>query len=151
MRDHFTRAWLSGAIAGGLAEILNLFLIWIFNASPKHFIDFAEVLIFGTRARNYLEFALAFLGYLIFCGFLGVFYSYLLKSIGTANHLFKSVVYAVTTWFFIYAIVILFKTPAISDHAFKTTIINLFTATIFGITLDISFSKLKIFSNIRST
>lgn len=149
MKDHFTNGWIAGVAAGASAAIFNLIINWLFDIGAKHFIDFAEVLIFGHRAHNLAEFGLAFVGYLLFTGILGVIFAYLLPVIRFRYHLFKSLVFSLAVWFMVYAIVLLLKAPVLTEFGFDITFNNFVTASVFGLALNFFYFRLLRYEDMR--
>lgn len=144
MKDRFTDGLVAGVSAAIVAGVLNLVLNWIFDVHAKHFIDFAEVLLFGHKAQNWTEFGVAFVGYAIFSGIIGIAYGYLLPAFNHRYHLVKGVFISLAVWFIVFSIVQLSQHPHFAGNSLYTTVMNFASATAFGLVLDMVYFRLRL-------
>lgn len=134
IRDRFTR----GLIAGFLAWIPT----WVFNwssfqlkISDLMFLDFAGVLIYGTRVEGALERYFALLVTILFMSFLGAIFPVFLKAVGSENYVLKGMVYSCGIWFFSYAVTLLFKVSELDPMNVMTAISNFLGSAVYGVVL----------------
>lgn len=138
MKDRFTRGFTAGVLAGIITSVWNLLSYHLLHMSNLRFLDFAAVFIFGNTAMTIWEMLLSLVGTIIFFGFLGSVFIYLITLITSENLIFKSFLFGIAVWFVSYAISILFKLPELEKVTFLTALSNFFGSSIYGICLGFS-------------
>lgn len=146
MKDRFVDGLIAGVVAAIVAGGFNLVLNSIFDVRAKHFIDFAEVMLFGHKAHNWTEFGVAFVGYAIFSGIIGIVYGYSLPAFSHRYHLLKGVFVSLAIWFLVFSLVQLAKHPHFTGNSLYTTIMNFASAAVFGLVLDLVYFRLRLAS-----
>lgn len=135
LEDRFLRGFLAGVIASLIQNTVNLFSYHVLNYAKKRYLDFASEMLLGRMPETLFEAIFAQISQILFSGFLGVLFAYLLVSINTKNYLFKGWLYAIILWFFIYASGIAFKIPSLHKVAIQTAVSNFIGTTIYGLVL----------------
>jgi len=135
--DRFTRGFIA-AIPGWLLMNIWSYIAYQLNFSELRYVDWASVMIFGNLPLNHLEGIVALFIHLIFMGFLGVIFTFLVPEI-TSKHLWlKGIVFSIVVGFAIHAIPILFKTPHLIRTSLTTTITDYLGGIIWALTFAYS-------------
>jgi hypothetical protein len=134
MEDRFTRGFTAGAFAGLIINIFD-YVASILQITDTRYVDVAAHLIYGRKSDSLIELLIAYFGQLIFSAFLGAVYAYIIIGITSRNHVLKGWLYGIVIWFLVYAIIVLFNVPDISENHFPTTAVNGLLASIYGILL----------------
>ncbi|MFW5972274.1 MAG: hypothetical protein ACOCRL_02180 [Bacillota bacterium] len=141
MKDRFTAGFIAGSLAGIISSSVN-FLLMLFNFGTLRYIDFAGILIYGRKPLNFQEDLFAYIGFIIFSGLLAELFVYLIKFTGNSYYWFKSALFGTGSWFFIYAVSLLFKMPFLRRISFNSSINNFISSLVYG--LLIGYIVLKI-------
>lgn len=134
MRDRFLRGFIAG-IVGGIVMNIESFLSFYLNFTKTLYLDFAAIVIYGRWPLNSWEAYFALLTQLLFTGFLGVAFAYLLTRLTSVHYLFKGWFYGVVIWFFVFAAGVAFKIPLFERPGSVTVISNFIGASVFGLAL----------------
>jgi hypothetical protein len=134
LEDRYTRGFISGAIAGVPAMLLN-YATYYLNINSLTWIDFASIFIYGRKNITALESLFGLLAVIFFTGLVGTFFAFIVVRISSKNLVFKSWMYGVTIWFSVFAITNLFKVPELVFVNLNSAFSNFLSATIWGITL----------------
>lgn len=144
--DRFLRGLIAGVI-GGIAMNFFSFMSGIFGFTDLRMVDWASIIIYGhTPPFNQGEIIFGTMSHLIFTGFLGVVFSYLVTVIRSKNIIIKGWIYSSVIWFFIYAVTTFFRVEGTVPIALSTAISNAVSSSIYGITLGYFTKYLMIFS-----
>ncbi len=141
MQDRLT----SGLVAGIIASIPMNILDWggfIMGIHEERLLDWASVVTMGRLPLTPFEVIFAQAVQVLFCGFLGIGFAFILPQIGTAYYSLKGVIYGIMVWFVIYALALASQLPALEGHTFLSVVSSFVSSAIFGLVLAVSFNYL---------
>jgi len=139
LEDRLTSGFVAGAASFVVPTIWNHVSKLLLSLSHLTFSDCMSVFIFGRFSRNVYEYIFATLGTVVWHGFLGIVFTYLLLLIKQRNLVFKGWLFGVGIWFFAYAITLLFQLPEFAEIPLGTAASNLLSASLQGIGLGYMF------------
>jgi len=135
LRDRVARGFLAGVSGGVLMNILS-YVSYLLGVANLRYIDWPAIIITGHTPNNALETVFALLVQLIFVGFLGIVFTYLISTlIESSNHLFKGVLFGFISWFAIYAFTFLADVIKLTPLDMGTALTDFAGAVVFGLTL----------------
>ena len=133
--DRFYRG-LTASVAGGvLMNVWSFFSYHILHFSNRRFVDWISIIVYGYLPENLEQILYALLLHLLWVGFLGIIFAYLIPGITSRGYLFKGLFYGVIVGIITYGIPTLFKTPYLAVVPFKTSISNHIGGAIWGLTM----------------
>lgn len=133
--DRLTRGFMAGVVGGVFMSILSYISIKLKFANLHH-ADWPAIILFGHQPTNAVEAVFALLIQLIFVGFLGVIFTYLVTALFTStNYLFKGWLFGVISWFIIYVITFLAKIPELAPLDTGTAITDFIAGSVYGLVL----------------
>jgi hypothetical protein len=106
--DTFFRGAFCGVVAGLLKDIID-FCFSFFKVKELYFWSFSSVLAYGRLPKEAFMNVLGLTWEIIFSGFLGVLFTFMVPKIKTKHYLLMGVFYGSMAWFFIRAAVVCFK------------------------------------------
>jgi uncharacterized membrane protein YagU involved in acid resistance len=122
-------------MAGGLAMDLWGFLIKdVLQISTRNYTDWTSVVLYGFIPSNWYEFLFAFGAHILWAGFLGICFAYLLPKITPQGFRIKGAFFGFIVGFLIYGIAILSRMPFFTEIPFHTSASNAIGGIIWGIT-----------------
>lgn len=131
--DRFFRGLLSG-MSGGLAMDLWGFVVKdLLHISSRNYVDWASVVTYGFLPNNWYEFLIAFVTHLLWTGFLGIIFAYLLPNLSTRGYRIKGGFFGFVIGFFIYGIAIFLRMPFFTKIPFPTAASNAVGGIIWGV------------------
>lgn len=133
--DRFYRGLIAGMVGGVLMNLWDLISYHLFHFSKLRYLDWAGMIMYGELPKSNLAVIFALISHLIWVGFLGVVFAFLIPSITSRKYLIKGLTYGFLTGFIIYAAGIAFKMPVISHRTPETAISQFIGGTIWGLTL----------------
>ena len=141
--DRLYRGFIAGAIAGILLNAINLSCFYIFKITEIRFIDWTSILAFGYRPENLNGILLNLFFQLLWDGFLGVIFAFLIPHVTSRAYLIKGVLYGSFLTFVFRAVAVLFRLPfLINKFPLMTHEVNLLAVFIWGLTLAFILKKL---------
>ncbi len=141
IKDRFTIGFIAGVLGGVVMSILD-YISLALGISEMLFIDWAAVFIFANRTDAFGELIVAQVGQLLFSGFTGILFAYLIIGVTSKYLYFKGVVHALLVWFFSYAIVVLFEVTPLTPVRLDTILSNIVSVIIYGLVLAVVHKKL---------
>jgi len=141
INDRLTQGFISGLLAGVLLNLIDYISLSL-NIVEITYLDWAGTILFGYQPNTLNEHILALLAQILFSGILGIIFAYIIPFVTSKNILLKGLLYALSSWFFIYAIAVLFKVQGLVTFRADTVISDIFTVSIFGISLAYFFKKI---------
>lgn len=142
LNDRFIKGLIAGVIAAIAMNIINWLTHNVFKFSEMHILDFASILIHGSKPMNLGETLFALVGQIGFAGFMGIVFAYLIKYLNRSNYLLKAIVFSLFIWFSTYAVTILFGKLKHIDIA--TSLTNLAATLVYAIVLTLVLYRLEI-------
>ncbi len=133
--DRYFRGLISGIIGGIAMNLWALVVLFILQWEIIRFVDWAGIFLFGDLPRSHLQGAISLGMHIIFVGFLGVVFAFLIPQVTSRGYLLKGVSYGVITGLFIYAIPTLFQMPILAEHSTATVVSNIIGGIIWGLTM----------------
>jgi hypothetical protein len=79
------------------------------------------------------ETIIALIGQVVFTGFLSICFTYLVPAVTSKNLWLKGWLFGILSWFFIYAVFILYKMPDFGNRSVESVISYFITSSIYGI------------------
>lgn len=141
MEDRFTAGFLAGGIAG-IIQVLLDFLMKVFHLGKVRLLDYAAVLLYSAKPKFWLDTALAQIAYLSFTCASGVLFAYLIKGVGSKNHLLKGWFFAIISWFAVFAIGTMYKIQLVNKVPWQESVSNFITTSIFGLIMAVALKYL---------
>jgi uncharacterized membrane protein YagU involved in acid resistance len=131
--DLFFRGFFSG-VGGGLIQILWGFITKdLLHFSTRNYLDWSAVILFGNLSTTWYESLLAFSGHLVWTGFLGIIFGYLLPLLSPRGYLFKGIVYSFMISYFLDGLAVIFRIPYFTMVPFSTALTNAIGSILWGI------------------
>ena len=131
-------------------QLWSFFSFHLLQLTELRFVDWAAILVYGKHLSLVSEGVLAFLIQIIFSGFLGIIFAYLLRHITSHLYLLKGVIFALIIGFFIYATPVLFQTPLLKEANLGTVLSNQIGGLLWGLTCAYTLMRLKPYETIVS-
>ena len=132
--DRFTRGLIAGMVAGIPMNIWSLTANYI-NLSDTRLLDWGAIMIFGHYPQNTIQLITGQLAQLLWTGFVGIIFSFLVPIITSRLFLLKGAFYGFIMGFVFYAIPVLLETKYLSVTSTGTAISNAISGIIWGLTL----------------
>ncbi|PKM83046.1 MAG: hypothetical protein CVU89_02655 [Firmicutes bacterium HGW-Firmicutes-14] len=120
--DRFKRGLAAGVAGGILMNIWDLTSYYILGLAKERYLDWASIFVFGDLPRNIPEAVYSQLTQLLWVGFLGIVFAYLIPFINSRDYLLKGAFFGFITGFVIYALPVAFKVPYLSRAEFGTVV-----------------------------
>lgn len=132
MKDRMYFGFVVGLIAGIPLSIWSVFSFYILDFTQIRMWDYASEILFGRLPLNAFENIMAWIGQMVFCGFVGIGYAYLIPIVSSRHYIAKGWIYSAFIWFSTYSIATLFKMPDLFYTASYTVASNFIGASIYG-------------------
>ena len=133
--DCYTIGFITGTIAGFLADLTNFILTKVLKVGKIGYEDFAAVLVFGKIPSTMGQSIFAHLVQLFFSALLGVLFGYWVKRVTDRFIVFKGITFSLFVWFFAFSMTQLYKLQFLNQFDLETVIVNNIAAIIYGIML----------------
>ena len=133
MEDRLTRGFVAGLIGGSTMNLLNLLSVYVFHFAKCLYLDWAAAMLYGNKATNFIEGIMALIAQVVFTGLLSIGFAHLIPTVTSRNFWIKGWLFGILSWFFIYAVFILFKVPDFGHRSVASVISNFVTASVYGI------------------
>ncbi|WP_243152943.1 YqhR family membrane protein [Sporotomaculum syntrophicum] len=141
--DRLTRGFLAGLVGGILMDIISYISLKL-KIADLHHSDWPAIILFGHQPTNTIEAVFALLIQLIFVGFLGILFTYLVTGLfSNENYLFKGWLFGVISWFIIYVITFLAKIPELAPLDTGTAITDFIAGSVYGLVLAETIHRLE--------
>lgn len=143
MNDRFMNGLLAGTIGGIAAGASDILLVDILKLGSLRFADFAAILLLGTKPDTFVEYVFGKIGHVGFSAGLGVIFAYLVQLI-SSNYLYiKGVFFGLATWFFVYAVTLLFRVPGLTSISINSAVVDYVGSAIYGLVLAYALQRLE--------
>jgi len=140
--DRFTKGFIGGAIAG-VAMVIPNYLLYLLNFNRLRYLDWAAVLIYGSKPNTIWETIFAEIGHIFFAGLLGIIFVYLIPNLISSSNLYiKGLIFSIFVWFGVYSLAIMFQMPFLSKVPLGSAVSNLLGAITYGLVITWSISAL---------
>lgn len=140
--DRTFKGLIAGTISAVFMNAINLIFFYIFNLTKVRFLDWASIIMLGSKATTLPAAIYALIIHIFWTGALGIIFSYLLPEITSQGYLIKGGLYAFLLTFIFRAIVKLYNISFLSPISFQTSLTNTTSAFLWGITLAFLLKKL---------
>lgn len=141
-RDRFTKGLLAG-MAGGVAMAIPDIMFTAFGWVKFAYYDWGLSLIFGSTAGTLLEAVIGQTVHILFAGFLGVIFAYLVNLISSINYLIKGWLYGFFVWFLVHVVVNLANFGPLKPIPLSQLLSDFVTASIYGLVLAAALHRLS--------
>lgn len=139
VRDRFVRGVLAGVAGVVGKDIVDLSARYLFHFSKNTFWDFNSILILGRPPSRIMDYLVAQAGEVTLSVTLGLVFVYLVSHLMSSRRLlFKSTLYSVASWYFLYATTSLFKVQGLVKVATETAVTHFFSTAAFGLSLGLA-------------
>jgi hypothetical protein len=135
VKDRFVRGSIAGFLAGIIMDLVSYGLVRGLNFGEDLMRDYMAEMLIGRKPVIPFEAISSLAGHIMFTGFLGVVFSYLLLLFGSRYILYKGWCYSIAIWFILYSFGILFEVPLLATNTASTVTAHAITATIYGLLL----------------
>ncbi len=132
MKDRVTAGFIAGVAAGIVMNIIN-YISYSINLTQELLLEWAAIMIYGRLPASVPEAIFAQFGQLVFSGFVGIIFAYMMLKLTSGNYLLKGWIYAVILWFTLYAISSLFKIPNLQRHTLETALTTFASGSVYGL------------------
>lgn len=132
MKDRFTSG-LTAGIAGGIVQVIVDFVLTVLHFGNVRYLDYAAIIIYGNKPAFWFDTLFAQIAYIGFAGFAGILFAYLMVRISSKNYLLKGWLFAISLWFTVFAIGLLFKVPLMEKVPWQNAVSHFISASIFGL------------------
>lgn len=133
--DRFYRGFYGGIIAALPLNAWSLFSYYILQFTQRRMLDWAGTLVFGSLPQTRLQVSMALVMQLVWSGFRGIVFAFLLPVIGGRGLVGKAVIFSLILSFFEEFIVVLFKVPHLVQTTPTTLISTFIGAVLWGVVL----------------
>lgn len=141
--DRFHRGFVAGVIAGIFLNIYNFIFYYIFNITEIRFIDWTSILLFGSRPENIHEIILNLAFQLLWDGFLGVVFAYLIPQTTSRGFLIKGPLYGAFLTFVFRSFAETYRIPFLTNQfPLMTFEVNTGGVLLWGLILTFTLKKL---------
>ncbi|MDI6710949.1 MAG: hypothetical protein QMC81_02650 [Thermoanaerobacterales bacterium] len=134
IQDRSTRGFIAG-VAGGVAMNIVANISFYINWGELRFLDWAAVIIFGSRTNVFWEAAFAQVAQILFVGLLGIVFAYLIPAVTSRNCLLKGWLFGAAVWFGLYGVILLFKVNRLVGIDLATAASDFVGASVYGLVL----------------
>lgn len=131
--DRFSKGLVAGVCGGLLMNIWGFLIKDLFRISTRNYVDWAAVVIYGFLPQNWYQFLFALVSHLLWAGFLGTLFAFLLPSLTYRRSWLKGGLFGFIIGFFIYGVAIIMRMPFFTKIPFHTSIGNAFGGLLWGI------------------
>lgn len=131
--DTFFKGLYSGMSGGVIINLWGFLLKDFLHISTRNYVDWTSVIIYGTLAANWYQFLLALFTHLLWTGFLGIVFAYLLPKLTHRGYRVKGALYGFILGFFIYSAAILLRMPFFTQIPLPTAAGNAIGGILWGI------------------
>lgn len=132
--DRFTRGLTAGIAGGILMNVWDFFSYYVLNFADSLYLHWAAVLLVGELPKNTVEFVYALVAQILWAGFLGIIFSFLISAVTSRGYLLKGAYWGFITGFLIYGLSILFRLPYFTKISTGTSITQFIGGIIWGLT-----------------
>jgi hypothetical protein len=141
MKDRVVAGFISGLAAGVAMNAVD-WISYVLKLYDERLLDWAAVVTFGRLPNNLAEVIFAQAGQIVFSGFLGILFAFIIPKLRSGNYLIKGWIYGVVVNQSLYAFAIAFKLPDLTVHTFYATVSHLISASVYGLVLTYTFKRL---------
>ncbi|HHT49557.1 MAG TPA: hypothetical protein GXZ98_09730 [Firmicutes bacterium] len=131
--DLFWKGFLSGSGSGIMLNLWGFFIKNLLPVANRNYVDWTAVIISGVLPTTWYEFLYALITNLIWCGFLGILFAYLLPKLTSDRFLLKGAIYGFMIGFLIHGSAILLRMPFFTMIPFRTSSSLAFGGLLWGV------------------
>lgn len=132
--DRFFRGVIAGTVGGIVMSIWDLLSYYVLDFADLRYLDWAVVMIFGSRPSDTPEFILALATHLVWASFLGIIMALLFPVVTSRGDLFKGGYFGFVTGFILYAIPVLFKVQHLEFTTLGSATSHMIGGLMWGVT-----------------
>jgi hypothetical protein len=142
MKDRMLSGFIAGLIGGVVLNAWNLLATYVLGFGRVRLMDFISVLELGFSPKSTGQ-ALFSLGiHLVWTGFLGSVFAYLIPLTTSRNYLFRGWLYSSVVWILTNALATMSRLPGIAKVSLTASISSAFGATVYGLVLGYVLKRL---------
>ncbi len=133
--DHYTIGFMTGTVAGMVADFSNFLLTRVFQFGKVGYEDFAAILVFGNIPFSFGQSMVAHLVQLFFSSVVGAFFAFWIQKVSARFLMFKGITFGLFVWFFAFSLAQIYKLQYLHRFDLGTVITNNVAAIIYGVVL----------------
>lgn len=142
--DKTFSGFFAGIYAGLIVSVISLPAYYWFHIVKIRFLDWTAILVLRDLPQNIPETIYALLLQLLWDGFLGIIFAFLLPLMSAKGYKTKGAIYGLFLSFIFCSIAVLFRVPFLSAKVpFVTVLFNQLCVIIWGIFLAVILKKLE--------
>jgi len=141
LQDRTTKGFIAGVI-GGIAMNIVSYISYNLNIANLRFVDWPSIFVTGQSATNALLVMFFLLVQLVFVGFLGIVFAYLVSKLTSTNYVFKGLLFGVLSWFAIYSLTYIANVPKLTPITMGTAVTDFIGALVYGFVLAETLNRL---------
>lgn len=132
--DRTFRGAIAGIAGGILMDVWDLFSHYYLHFGSFRYLDWAAMMIYGEPPENIYETIVSLITQVLWAGFLGIIFSFLILKITSRGYLIKGAFYGFMVCFIIFSIPVLLRVPHLYQTGPNTQFAHVIGAVIYGIT-----------------
>ena len=136
--DRFFRGMTAGIIAAVPMNLWSFLSFHYLDWSERRFADWGTILLLGSPPNNALELMLGLFLQLVWAGFLGIVYAYLIKNFTSQGYLIKGAYFGILSGFFTYSAPVLLGSSYLEQTSAATAASQIVGGLVWGITAAVS-------------
>jgi len=131
--DRTFRGTIAG-IAGGICmDVWDLISHYYFHFGSFRYLDWAAMMIYGEPPENIYETIISLITQILWGGFLGIIFAFLITKISSRGYLIKGAFYGFIVCFMIFSLPVLFQVPHLYQTGPNTQLAHVIGAIIYGL------------------
>lgn len=113
-------------------EFWDLISYYFLDFGSFRYLDWAAMLLYGEPPENIYETIMSFTMQVLWAGFLGVIFAFLIPKLTSRAYLLKGMFYGLIVFFIIYAIPVLYQVPHLYRTGPNTQFSHLIGSILYG-------------------
>lgn len=141
-KDRISAGFISGLIAGTAMNIVDWggYLLGLYD---ERLLNWASIITLGRLPNTTFEVFFTQLEQILFSGFMGIPFAYVLLKLTSGNLLLKGWIYGIFVQEATYALAIALRLPNLEVHTLYATIAHLLSASIYGLALAVVLKRFE--------
>jgi hypothetical protein len=136
--DHYTAGFMTGTVAGMVADFSNFLLTRVFRFGKVGYEDFAAVLVFGNVPCSFGQSIVGHLVQLFFSSMVGALFAFWIQKVSARFLFFKGITFGLLIWFLAFSLAQIYKLQYLHQFDLGTVITNNVAAIIYGAVLGVA-------------
>ncbi|NLL41791.1 MAG: hypothetical protein GX251_00455 [Firmicutes bacterium] len=133
--DKFYRGFTAGVLGAVPLNLWSLFSYHVLKLTDLRMLDWAGMAIYGTLPRTLLQVVSSLVMQLVWSGFRGILFAYLVPEVRSWGYVGKAVIFSLIVSFFEGGVAMLFKVPHLSVLSSGTVLSANLGSLLWGVLL----------------